>query len=77
MFLTMGCMSAVLMLTYVQHNRRIKAYVTAQTSDLLHIIQTAQARMPTTSNLNQALNEYMNALREAGLSQVELVSPSG
>jgi signal transduction histidine kinase len=77
MFLTMGCMSAALMYSYVEHNRQIKAYVAGQTSDLLQIIQLAQMRVPPTMNRKQAIQTYLKALNDAGLSSVNVVSPSG
>lgn len=77
MFLTMACTSAVLMVTYVNHNRKVKAYVAGQTSDLLQIIQLTQARIPLTADRNQALDAYMKALKDAGLTSVTLASPSG
>lgn len=77
MFLTMGCMSAVLMYSYVEHNRQIKSYVAGQTSDLLQIIQLTQTRIPPNVNRNQALEAYMKALSDAGLSSVTLVLPTG
>jgi signal transduction histidine kinase len=77
MFLTMGCMSAALMYSYVEHNRQIKAYVAGQTSDLLQIIQLAQMRVPPTMNRDQALQTYMKTLSDAGLTSVTLVSPTG
>ncbi len=78
MFLTMACTSAVLMMTYVGHNRRVQAYVAGQTSDLLQIIQLTQTRIPPTANRNQALEAYLKALKDAGLSSViTMASPSG
>jgi signal transduction histidine kinase len=77
MFLTMGCMSAALMYSYVEHNRQIKAYVAGQTSDLLQIVQLAQMHVPPTMNRNQAIQTYLKALNDAGLSSVNVVSPSG
>jgi signal transduction histidine kinase len=77
MFLTMGCMSAALMYAYVEHNRQIKAYVAGQTSDLLQIIQLAQMRVPPTMNRDQAIQTYLKALNDAGLSSVNVVSPTG
>jgi signal transduction histidine kinase len=77
MFLTMGCMSAVLMVTYVSHNRRVKAYVAGQTSDLLQIIQLAQTQIPPASDRTQALQAYLKALKEAGVSNINIASPSG
>lgn len=77
MLLTMGCTSALLMLTYVNHNRQVKTYVAGQTSDLLQIIQLTQARIPSDADRKQALDAYMKALKDAGLSSVTLTSPSG
>ena len=77
MLLTMGCTSAILMLAYVHHNRQVKAYVAGQTSDLLQIIQLTQARIPPNTDRKQALDAYMKALKDAGLSSVTLTSPSG
>ncbi len=77
MFLTMGCTSAILMLTYVHHNRQIKSYVAGQTSDFLQIIQLTQARIPPGSDRKQALEIYMKALKDAGVSTITLASPTG
>lgn len=77
MFLTMACMSAILMMTYVYHNRVIKAYVANQTSDLLQIIQLTQTRIPAAVDRKQALDAYMKALSDAGLSSITLASPTG
>lgn len=77
MLLTMGCTSALLMLTYVNHNRQVKSYVAGQTSDLLQIIQLTQARIPPNADRKRALDAYMKALKDAGLSSVTLTSPSG
>ncbi len=76
MFLTMGCTSAILLLTYIHQNRRIKAYVTGVTSDLLAISQLTQKTIPPTADRNQALEAYMKALKDAGLS-ITLASPTG
>ncbi len=77
MFLTMACTSAVLMWTYVSHNRRVKAYVAGQTSDLLQIIALAQLQIPPTTDRNQALQAYLTALKDAGVSNINIASPSG
>jgi signal transduction histidine kinase len=77
MLLTMGCTSAILMLTYVHHNRQVKAYVAGQTSDLLQIVQLTQARIPPNADRKQALDAYMKALRDAGLTSITLTSPTG
>jgi len=77
MFLTMAVTSAVLMATYVEHNRRIRAVVAAQASELLQIIQLTQTRIAPMSTREEALEAYMKALRDAGLSSITLAAPSG
>jgi signal transduction histidine kinase len=77
MFLTMGCTSAILLVTYVHQNRRIKSYVTGVTSDLLAISQLTQTTIPATADRKQALTAYQQALEAAGLSRITIVSPSG
>lgn len=77
MFLTMGCMSAVLMVTYVSHNRRVKAYVAGQTSDLSQIIILAQTHIPPTGDRKQALEAYLKALKDAGVTHINVASLSG
>ena len=77
MFLITASTSGILMVAYVQHNRRIKAYVAGQTSDLLEIIQLIQASIPSKADRRQALSEYLSALKGAGLSSINVISPSG
>ena len=77
MFLTMACTSAVLMWTYVSHNRRVKAYIAVQTSNLLQIVATAQLQMPPTTDRGQVLQAYLAALKNAGLSNINIASTSG
>jgi signal transduction histidine kinase len=77
MFLTMGGTSGILMLTYVYHNRLIKAYVAGQTSDFLQVIQLTQTRMPPAGDRKQALDAYLKVLSDAGLSSITLASPTG
>jgi len=77
MFLITASTSAILMVAYVQHNRRIKSYVAGQTSDLLEIIQLTQANIPSNPNRKKALSEYLSALKDAGLSSINVISPSG
>jgi signal transduction histidine kinase len=77
MFLTMACTSAILMLTYVRHNGQVKSYVAGQTSDFLQIIQLTQARIPPGSDRKQALEIYLKALKDAGVSSITLASPTG
>lgn len=77
LFLTMACTSAVLMVTYMSHNRRVKAYVAGETSNLLQIIQVAQERIPQNADRKQVLELYQNALKDAGLSSITVALPSG
>jgi signal transduction histidine kinase len=77
MFLTIGLTSAALTISYVYHTGLIKAYVDAQTSELLAISQVAQQRIPPKADRNQALNAYLKALKDAGLSSINLASPTG
>jgi len=77
MFLITTSTSAILMIAYVQHNRRIKAYVAGQTSDLLEIIELTRASIPTKADRRQALSEYLSALKGAGLSSINVLSPTG
>lgn len=77
MFFITACTSAILMMAYIQHNRRIKAYVAGQTSDLLEIIQLTQASIPAHVDRRQALSEYLSALKGAGLSSINVLTPSG
>ncbi len=77
MFLITASTSAILMVAYVQHNRRIKAYVAGQTSDLLEIIQLTQASIPSKVDRKKALSDYLSALKGAGLSSINVISPSG
>ncbi len=77
MFLITASTSAILMVAYVQHNRRIKAYVAGQTSDLLEIIQLTQSSIPSKLHRKQALNEYLRSLKSAGLSSINVISPTG
>jgi signal transduction histidine kinase len=77
MFLITASTSAILMVAYVQHNRRIKAYVAGQTSDLLEIIALTQAAISPKLDRRQALSEYQSKLKNAGLSSIAVLSPSG
>jgi signal transduction histidine kinase len=76
LFLTMVCTSVALMVTYMSHNRQVKAYVAGQTSDLLQIIQIAQERIPQNTDRKQALELYQKGLKDAGLSSI-VALPSG
>lgn len=81
MIFIMGCTSAILTVAYVQHNVEVKTYVVRQTSDLLSILAIAQTRIPATKDRTQALNEYMQALKNAGLESITrsitFASPTG
>jgi signal transduction histidine kinase len=77
MFLTMACMSAVLMVTYVSHNQLVKSYVAGQTNDLVQIITLAQTKIPPTGDRDQALKAYQDALKAAGVSHIKVAKPSG
>ena len=77
MFLTMACTSVALMVTYVRHDRQVKAYTTVLTSDLLQIVNVAQQRIPPNSDRKQALEFYSKALKDAGLSSITVALPSG
>ena len=77
MFLTMACTTAALMVTYVRHDRQVKAYTTLLTSDLLQIVNVAQQQLPQNSDRKQALEFYSKALKDAGLSSITVALPSG
>ncbi|HUX09438.1 MAG TPA: ATP-binding protein [Terriglobia bacterium] len=77
MFLITTGTSAILMVAYIQHNRRIKAYVAGQTSDLVEIIALTQASIPSQADRTQALSEYLSRLKGAGLSSINVLSPTG
>lgn len=77
MFLTMACMSAALLASYVRDNRRIKALVATRTSDLATIIEVSQQTLPQKVGRTQALDAYMKTLEGVGLSSVTLASPTG
>jgi signal transduction histidine kinase len=76
MFLVVGCTSAILFVTYVHQNSRIKGYVTGLSSDLLAISQLTQKTIPPTASRNQALDAYMKSMSDAGIS-ITLASPTG
>jgi len=77
MFLITASTSGILMVAYVQHSHRIKAYVAGQTSDLLEIIQLTQASVSRKADRREALSEYLSALKGAGLSSINVLSPTG
>ena len=76
MFLTMACTTVALMITYVRHDRQVKAYTTVLTSDLLQIVNVAQQQLPQNSDRKQALEFYEKTLKDAGLTSV-VALPSG
>lgn len=77
MFLTMACTTVVLMVTYVRHDREVKAYTAVLTSDLLQIVNVTQQRIPQNSDRKDALEFYSKALKDAGLSSITVALPSG
>ncbi len=77
MCLIMGCISAILTGTYVYHSNLIKAYVEAQTSELVAISNLAQERVRPGADRNAALAEYKKALEDAGLKSITVASPTG
>ncbi|HLW79507.1 MAG TPA: ATP-binding protein [Terriglobia bacterium] len=77
MFVTMACTSAILVWTYIQENKQIKAYVSGVTSDLLTISQATQQQVAPTGDQNQALQAYMKTLEDAGFSSVTVADPTG
>jgi signal transduction histidine kinase len=77
MFLITASTSTILMIAYVQHNRRIKAYVAGQTSDLGEIIALTQAKIGPNVDRRQALSEYLSALKGTGLSSINVLTPTG
>ncbi len=76
MFLTMACTTVALVVAYVRHDRQERAYTTVLTSDLLQIVNVAQAHIPQNSDRKQALEFYSQALKDAGLSTI-VALPSG
>lgn len=76
-FATMACTTAALMVTYVRHDRQVKAYTTILASDLLQIVNVAQQQIPPNSDRKQALEFYENALKNAGLSSIAVADPTG
>lgn len=77
MFLTMACTTAALMITYVRHDQQEKAYTTILTSDLLQIVNVTQQQLPQNADRNQVLEFYSKALKDAGLSSINVALPSG
>lgn len=77
MFLTLACTTVALMVTYVRHDRQVKAYTTVLTSDLLQIVNVTQQRIPPNSDRKDALEFYSKALKDAGLSSITVALPSG
>ncbi|HEY6290072.1 MAG TPA: ATP-binding protein [Terriglobia bacterium] len=78
MFLTMACTSAVLVITYVRQENRVKGYVTGITSNLVTISQVAQyeQQIPPNGDPKLALQAITDALHKAGL-KVDATSVSG
>ncbi len=76
LFLTMAATGAALMLTYERQQQRVKAYVSAVTSDLLAISQLTHQTVSPKDDPNQILKTYTDGLQKAGL-KVDATSPSG
>lgn len=77
MFLTTACTSAILMATYLHQERRIQAYVTGLTSDLMAISNVTQAHLADTDNRTQTLDAYEKAFQNAGFTSVTVADPNG
>jgi len=77
MFLTMAMASAFLTWTHFQHRRQLMAYVSAETSYLLSISQVTQQKLPTNVKPEQAIKAYMEAMTAAGLTSVNIATPTG
>ncbi len=77
MFLVMATTSGILTWTHFQHRRELLAYVSAEASYLLSISQVTQQKLPPNANRDQAINAYMQAMKDAGLSSVTLATPTG
>jgi signal transduction histidine kinase len=77
LLLVLAVTCGVLFATYLGQNRRIKAYVAGITSDLVAISQVTLTRLPPNSTRTQALEQYMTALKHAGLSGITVATPAG
>jgi signal transduction histidine kinase len=77
MFLTMATTGAILTWTHFQHRGQLMAYVSAEASYLLSISQLTQQKLPPNASREQAINTYMEAMKAAGLSKVNIVTPLG
>jgi nitrogen fixation/metabolism regulation signal transduction histidine kinase len=77
MLLVMGCTSAIMTATYVYHSNMVRAYVEAQTSELVAISNLAQQRIRPGVSRNEALEDYKRFLEDAGLTSITVVAPSG
>ena len=77
MFLVMATTSGILTWTHFQHRRELMAYVSAEASYLLSISQLTQQKLPPNASRDQAIDAYMQAMKDAGLSSVTLATPTG
>lgn len=77
MFLITAVTSGVLTVAYVQYVQKIKGYVAGLTSDLVQITQVANAKLPPGVTRKEALTAYQKELKDAGLSSVTVVDPTG
>jgi signal transduction histidine kinase len=77
MFLTMACTIAILVVTYLRQEQRVKAYVSAISSDLATV--SAVTRIPSTGDPKQILEAYKDELTKLGLKglRVEATNPGG
>ncbi len=77
LLLVLAVTCGVLLASYLHQNRRIKAYVAGITSDLVAISQVTLTRLPPNCTRTQALEQYMTALKRAGLSGITVATPAG
>ncbi len=77
MFLTTASTSAILLVTYLHQERRIQAYVTGLTSDLVAISNATQTHLPDTDDRKQTLESYERAFQNAGFTSVTVADPNG
>jgi signal transduction histidine kinase len=77
MFLTMTMASAILTWAHFQHRRQLMLYVSAETEYLLTISQLTQQKLPTNVKPEEAVKTYMEAMKAAGLSSVNIATPTG
>jgi signal transduction histidine kinase len=76
MFLTMATASAILTWSHFQHRRQLLTYVSAEAEYLLTISQLTQQKLPPNVSPDQAIKAYMEAMKNAGLSKVNMMNPT-